>query len=213
MSENGLRQAGLAPIWVGRRLAVTPPHVDATIAPGLIPVRIDAGRAFGAGDHPTTQLCLRALERHSRPGDTVLDLGTGTGILAIAAAKLGAGSVLAVDTDPEAVRVARENSAANGVAGLVRVEQGSLAEARDGRWGPYEAQVVVANILAGVIVSFFDQGLGHAVAPGGLLIVSGFLQTQTPEVRARLAWCELQTLAQEKMGDWVCLIARSPTHA
>jgi ribosomal protein L11 methyltransferase len=192
---------------------VGPARLDAAMAPGLIPIRIDAGRAFGAGDHPTTQLCLRALERHLRPGDAVLDLGTGTGVLAIAAAKLGAGSVLAVDTDPEAVRVARENSAANGVAGLVRVEQGSLAEARSGRWGQSKAQVVVANILAGVIVSFFDHGLSHTVAPGGMLVVSGFLQTQTPEVRARLAWCGLQPLAQEKMGDWVCLIARSPTHA
>jgi ribosomal protein L11 methyltransferase len=158
---------------IGRRLLVAPFWPDPPLEPGLIAIRLDPGRAFGNGAHPTTQLCLAALERHLRPHAAVIDLGTGTGILAIAAAKLGARSILAVDTDPEAVRVARANVVANHVVDQVRVEAGSLAELRSGQWGTVEAPVVVANILAGIIVDLFAQGLAQIVSPGGLLILSG----------------------------------------
>jgi ribosomal protein L11 methyltransferase len=137
-----------------------------------------------------------------------LDLGTGTGILAIAAAKLGAGSILGLDTDPEAVQVARANIEANGVADQIRVEQGSVAELLAGQWGAVEAPVVVVNILAKIIVDLFAHGLAQAVTPGGLLILSGLLHTQTPEIRACLHWHKFQQLAQERKEEWVCIIAR-----
>ncbi len=187
---------------------VIPAQLDLDVEPPLIPLRIDPGSAFGTGRHPTTQLCLKAIERHLTPGAVVMDLGTGTGILAIAAAKLGASQVLAVDIDAEAVRVARQNVAANGVDEIVRVETGSLPQVQTGQWGGAQANLVVANILAHVIVASFEQGLAQAVAPQGLLVVSGILHPQTPEIRARLQWHGLTLMADEKMADWSCVIAQ-----
>jgi ribosomal protein L11 methyltransferase len=187
---------------------VMPAQLDLAVEPPLLPIRIDPGSAFGTGHHPTTQLCLMAIERHLAPGATVLDLGTGTGILAIAAARLGAGHVLAVDTDAEAVRVARQNLALNDVANIVRVETGSLPQVRSGQWDIAQADLVVANILAHVIVGFFEHGLVQSMAPGGLLIVSGFLRSQTPDIRARLQWHRLELVAEERMAEWSCLIVR-----
>lgn len=196
------------PMRVGRRFLLAPMEFNQPVEPGLIPIRLDPGRAFGRGDHPTTQLCLAALERHLPRNASVIDLGTGTGILSIAAARLGAGSILALDTEPEAVRVARANIVANDVAVQVRVEQGSLAELLSGQWGKAEASVVVVNILAQVIVNLFAGGLAQIVAPAGLLILSGVLQAQTPEIRACLRWHGLEQLAQEQQEGWVCLLAR-----
>lgn len=198
----------MQPLRVGRRWIVLPAQLDLAVEPPLLPIRIDAGSAFGTGHHPTTQLCLMALDRHLLPGADVLDLGTGTGILAIAAAKMKAGQVLAVDSDAEAVRVARQNAAYNDVASVVRVEAGSLPEVLSGQWHRTQAHLVVANILAHVIVSFFEQGLAQAVAPGGLLIVSGILHSQTPDIRARLPWHGMELIAQERLAQWSCLIAR-----
>jgi ribosomal protein L11 methyltransferase len=205
---NSSRERNLQPIRIGRRLVIVPAGLEAGIDPGVIPIRIDAGTAFGDGTHPTTALCLQALERHMVPGVSLFDLGTGTGILSIAAAKLGAGSILALDIDREAVSVARENIALNHVAERIRVEQGSLAQALTGEFGIAQAPLVVANILAGVIVDFFEQGLTRLLTPGGWLILSGILLTQTPQIRARLQWHGLKQLAQEQMGEWVCIIAR-----
>jgi ribosomal protein L11 methyltransferase len=205
--EQG-RKANFQPMRIGHRLMVAPAWLEVPLAPEVISIRLDPGAAFGTGAHPTTQLCLRVLERHLKPGTSIIDLGTGTGILAIAAAKLGAGPSLALDVDPEAVRVARENAALNGVTGTVRVEQGSLAEVLAGHWGRSQAPFVVANIFANVIVDFFEQGLTRAVTPGGWLVLSGILRAQTPEIRARLQWDGLEQLAQEQREDWVCLIAR-----
>ena len=207
LEERG-RRAEMQPMRVGRRWVVIPAQLEMAVEPSLLPIRIDAGTAFGTGQHPTTQLCLMAIERHLRPGATVLDLGTGTGILAIAAAKLGAARVLAVDIDAEAVRVARQNVALNGVASQVRVELGSLPEVVTGQWGVTQADLVVANILAHVIVAFFEQGLAQAMTPQGLLVISGILRSQTPEVRARLQWHGLELMAEERMAEWSCMIAR-----
>jgi ribosomal protein L11 methyltransferase len=195
-------------VRIGRRLIIVPTGIDPPLDPEVIPIRIDAGLAFGDGTHPTTLLCLQAIERHLVPGAILLDLGTGTGILSIAAAKLGAGSVLALDIDPEAVRVARENLALNQVSDKIRVEQGSLAEFLAGEFGIVQAPFVVANILAGVITEFFERGLTRALTPDGWLILSGVLLTQTPEIRACLRWHGLKQLAQEQIDDWVCIIAR-----
>ena len=189
-------------------MLIVPAEMEPPPDPNLITIQIDAGGAFGSGTHPTTQLCLQALERHLVPGASLLDLGTGTGILSIAAAKLGAGPILALDIDPEAVRVARKNVALNQVADKIRVEEGSLVQVLSGEFEFSQTPLVVANILAGVIADFFEQGLTRVLTPGGWLILSGVLLTQTPEIRARLQWHGLKQLAQEQLDDWVCIIAR-----
>jgi len=195
------------PLQLGKRLLIVPASHTAPLDPALIPIRINPGSAFGT-THPTTQLCLQAIERHLKPGAAMIDLGTGTGILSIAAAKLGAEKVLAVDIDAEAVRVARENIAANGVTDKVRVEEGSLENVLAADFGIAQAPVVVANILLNAIANFFEQGLTKAITPSGLLILSGILRTQAHEIRAQLQWHGLELLAQEQMEDWVCIMAR-----
>jgi len=198
------------PIRIGRRLMIIPAWLNPPLAPDDVPIRIDPGMAFGTGTHPTTQLCLAAIERHLKPGQPMLDLGTGSGILAIAAAKLGSGPILAVDIDEEAVRVARENIAANGVAAAIQVEPGSLAETLAGKFGLTSAPLVMANILARVLVMMLEQGLARTIAPGGLLVLSGILEGQAYEVIAALKQQGLELAAQEKIEDWVALIARRP---
>ena len=195
-------------VRIGRRLIVVPTGVDPPLDRDLVPIRIDGRRAFGDGTHPTTRLCLQAIERHLEPGARLLDLGTGTGILSIAAAKLGVGPILALDNDPEAVRAARENLALNRLGDAVRVEQGSLANILAGEFGFVQTPFVVANILAGVITNFFEEGLTRILTPGGWVILSGILLAQTPEIRTRLQWNGLKQLAQEQIDDWVCIIAR-----
>jgi ribosomal protein L11 methyltransferase len=173
---------------LGRRLMIIPAWLNPPLEPDDVAIRLDPGMAFGTGTHPTTQLCLLAIERYLPPAAPVLDLGTGSGILSIAAAKLGAGPILAVDIDDEAVRVAGENTAANGVAECIQVAQGSLAEVLAGQFGAQWRGVplVVANILARVIILLLGQGLADTVAPGGRLIVSGILDVQAAEAHAAL---------------------------
>lgn len=201
-----------APQPIGHRLLVIPATLHIDPAPDQILLRIDPGGAFGDGAHPTTQLCLAAIQRHlpkmGQAGRGMIDLGAGTGILSIAAAKLGAGPILAVDIDAEAVTVARANAALNQVGAHLRVEQGSLADVRTGRFGLTQAPLVVANILAHVLVDFFAQGLAETVTPGGLLLLSGILRTQGPDLRARLGWHGLTLVAEERQGEWLCVIAR-----
>jgi len=198
-------KANFQPIRVGHRLRIVPAWLNPQLEPDEVPIRLDPGLAFGTGTHPTTQLCLAAIERHLKPSEPVLDLGTGSGILAIAAAKLGSGPVWALDIDSDAVRAARENAVANGVADRVRVEQGSLAEVLK---ASYSAPLVVANILARVITHLLAEGLAQTITPGGRLIVSGILESQAYEVRAGLQTPGLKLLAQEQIEDWVALIAQ-----
>ena len=187
---------------VGRHIVIRPSWRDYAPAPGDVVIRLDPGMAFGTGLHPTTQMCLVALEELIQPGAAVLDLGTGSGILAIAAAKLGAGRVLAVDNDPVAVQTARGNVAVNGVQEIVSVVCGSLAEAS----GSYE--LAMANILARVIIEMVQEGLAARVRPGGRLIATGIIAEQEPEVVMALEQSGL-TLAQRlQRDDWVCLVAK-----
>lgn len=198
------------PVRVGRRLMIVPAWLDPELAPSDIAIRLDPGMAFGTGTHPSTQLCLLAIERHLTPGSHMLDLGTGSGILAIAAVRLGASSVLALDIAPEAVRVARENALANGVAEMVQVAKASLPEVLAGQFGPQwlSTPLVVANILASIIIAMLEQGLASTVALGGLLVLSGILDTQAYMVIAAIETAGLTLVAQERMEDWVALIAR-----
>ncbi len=191
-------KAYFKPMRVGRRLVVTPPWEDAGLAPGEIPLVIDPGMAFGTGSHPTTQLCLVALEECVRAGQSVADVGTGSGILAIAAAKLGAARVAASDIDPLAVRIARENGAVNGV---------SLGVSEALPVGAFD--VVVANILADVIIGMGSE-LWGLTRPGGTLIASGIIETRGDDVQRALEAYGFQARDVCPQGEWVALLLTRP---
>jgi len=189
-------------LQIGERIVIRPSWLEYAPRPGDVVIQLDPGMAFGTGLHPTTQLCLRALEHAPVSGATVLDVGTGTGVLAIAAAKLGARSILAVDKDPIAVQVAKDNVAENQVAGLVTLRHGELAAAR----GEYD--VVLVNILARVVLGMLDDGLVTHVRPGGLLIAAGLLEGQEEEISVAFEKEGLVQQDREQIKDWVGLVAR-----
>lgn len=192
--------ASLGPFAVGRRFVVVPgalpPHPG-----GREPIRIVPGAAFGTGEHPTTRLAIEALERRVVPGDRWLDVGTGTGILAIVAVRCGAGSVAACDTDPTAVEVARETLAANGLAGAVALRAGPASLfAGSGFDG------VVANLGARELCEEAAH-LAAALRPGGLLLATGFLETQRKGVERELAARGLRPARRSEAGDWALVEA------
>lgn len=194
------------PVRVGQRIHIIPAWLNPPLAPGDIDIRIEPGLAFGTGAHPTTQLSLAAIERYLEPGQRVLDMGCGSGILSIAAAKLGAARVDGFDTDVESIAIATENAAFNGVAGKVTNAAGSVAEARAG--GEYD--LVVANILASIINALLDDGLIDLVRPGGRLIISGVMTHQADDMRARLTQSGIQSLETTTQGDWVAISGVRP---
>ncbi len=188
---------------IGQRIVIKPQWQEYAPRPNDVVIELDPGMAFGTGLHPTTQMCLQALEEHLKPGTEVLDLGTGSGILAIAAAKLGAGAVLALDSDPLAVKAARSNVRANGVQDIVTVELGSLDRA-PGKFG-----FVLVNILAKVIIELSAQGLADRVRPSGLLVAAGIIEEQEAEVAAALKEHGLEIIERRQEKDWVTLVGKS----
>lgn len=184
------------PIRVGQHFVVTPPWETPELGEGDIPLVIDPGMAFGTGSHPTTQLCLTALEDYLQPESSVADIGTGSGILAIAALKLGASSVIANDIDPLAVKIASENIAANGVSAHTQQELPA---------GNYD--FVVANILADVIIGLAGQ-FAELVKPRGVLVVSGIIDTREADVKSRLEAAGFGLLEVRSDAEWVALILR-----
>jgi ribosomal protein L11 methyltransferase len=191
----------LAVMHVGRHIVIRPSWLEYVSAPEDVVVQLDPGMAFGTGLHPTTQMCLTALEELVCPKAEVLDMGTGSGILAIAAAKMGAGRVLALDNDPVAVKIARGNMMANDVQDAVSVLHGSLAQV------PGSYDLVVANILAKVIVDMMQQGLATRMRPGGKLVVAGIIVDQESEVVAAMERHGLALVGKQQREDWVCLVA------
>lgn len=191
------------PVSVSERMTITPiweeyrPSRDDEIV-----IEMDPGMAFGTGTHPTTILCLRALEKYVKQGDRIFDVGTGTGILSIAAAKLGASRVVAMDLDEVAVRSAQENVKINKVQHVVEVRQNNLL---DGMEGPVE--IVVANILAEVIIRFTDD-VARVLVDGGLYITSGIIGSREADVKASLTASGLEVVETVAIDDWVAIIAK-----
>ncbi len=194
-------KAHFHPIPIGERLVVAPSWSDYIPLPQQVVVELDPGMAFGTGAHPTTRLCLEALERGLHGGETVVDWGTGSGLLAVAAAKLGAARVLAGDVDPLAVSIARENCARNGVEGRVTVVEGESPGILNA-----QADVTVCNILAGVIIEL-AEALADVTRPGGRLIASGIIDTRAEEVKSRLSETGFDVVETRIEGEWVAMIA------
>jgi ribosomal protein L11 methyltransferase len=187
------------------RIVVRPPWLRGEVGAGEVPVEIDPGQAFGTGLHPTTRLALQGLERWADEGRltgaTLLDVGTGSGILLIAALRLGAAHGLAVDVDPHAVAAATGNLARNGLADRATVVAGSLPHPRGG------APLVVANLIAALQVELAPQ-IAAAVAPGGRLLASGIFEERAAEVVDAFAARGLATVGRWSDGEWLALEMR-----
>jgi len=187
------------PIRVSDRFVVKPTWRDYAAAADEIVLEIDPGMAFGTGMHPTTVLCIRALEAVVRPGMSVLDVGTGSGILALTAATLGASRIVGVDLDPIAAAIAHRNLRLNGVTGDSMMVAGRLVESIR-----MQADVVVANILTEVVLSL-SQTVGEVMAPAGVLICSGIVESKAPMVIRALADRGFQHIDQAMLEGWVCI--------
>ena len=190
------------PQRVGKNLVVKPTWETWDAAPDDLVIQIDPGMAFGTGLHGTTRLCLIGLESAVFSGAAVADVGTGSGILSVCAALLGAGRVEAVDNDPLAVRVARENVRVNGVEHLVQCAEASAPP-------PGEFDIVVANILADVILGMAGD-LFSAVKPGGLLIASGIIAPRADDVAKGLSAAGFRTGSVTEEGEWIAITSRRP---
>jgi ribosomal protein L11 methyltransferase len=190
-------------VHLGERFVIKPTWREYAAQPGEIVMELDPGMAFGTGLHPTTQMCLAALEKYAQPDMHTLDLGAGSGILAIGAALLGVKSIVGIDNDPLAVKVAAENAALNRVEQQIAVELGSLEEAARQTY-----DLIIVNILARVIIGMCEAGLGRVVRSGGLAIFAGLIDTQEYGVREALQTQGLTVIDRLQEKDWVCLIAR-----
>ncbi|HXW01355.1 MAG TPA: 50S ribosomal protein L11 methyltransferase [Anaerolineae bacterium] len=202
-------KAHFHPVRVGQHFVIKPSWREYTPTAGDVVIEIDPGLAFGSGLHPTTQLCLKILEELPLEGQTLFDVGTGSGILALAALKLGAASVRAVDVDDVAVRVARENFERNGYSLIsppplqregAEVAVGSATDAGERQW-----DIVVANILASTIIELLPD-LKAAMAPGGQLILSGIIAEQEADVMAAAMAQNLSLVERRLEEDWVALV-------
>ena len=194
------------PLSIGRRLLILPAWMQAETA-DRVTVRIEPGMAFGTGVHPTTRLSLQLLEAYVKAGDSLIDVGCGSAILAIAAAKLGANPVVAVDIDAQALENAHHNAQLNEVN--IEIGVGSVAELLAGQFSLKRADVVEANILAPVLVRLLGQGLAQLLAPGGVLILSGILAEQGDELKRALDQTGLKILEERWIEDWLGLAVAS----
>ena len=192
--RSRIRSTRVGHLWVGPPWE-TPPE-------GVVALTIEPKMAFGTGDHPTTSLCLAAVEAFcaAHPGGSVLDVGTGTGVLALMARKLGAGHVVGVDNDPMSVTLAGENAALNGIGGVQL--SGATLDAVDGRF-----DLVVANILANTLVELAPALVGHA---RGRLVLAGVLIHQEDEVREAFERAGAVSDGGGRSGDWIRLDFRVP---
>jgi ribosomal protein L11 methyltransferase len=206
VDEQNWAESWKAFFWpqkIGERIVVKPSWRDYASSPGENVIELDPGMAFGTGTHPTTALCVQLIERHLKPGDSFLDVGTGSGILLLAAAKLGAGRLCGGDRDEMAVRVAAENLRRNGVdVRRVCLAQGALAAPFRGRF-----DLVAANILTQVIVELLDD-VARLIKPGGIFICSGIIDPNRDLVAGKMRDVGFEILEIRQKEEWVALAGR-----
>ena len=210
VSRQGVQEQDWSECWkqyykpfrAGKRLVIKPSWEGWDAQPGDLIIELDPGMAFGTGTHETTAMCVEMIEKHYR-GGSVLDVGTGSGILAIAAARLGAKDVLGVDIDPMAVRVARENVEKNGLSGVIDIREGDLVAGLD----DVTCDFAVANILADVI-ALLAAPLRRRLKPGAIFVCSGILKEREDDVRRVLADNGYALFDRLQKGDWVALASR-----
>lgn len=190
------------PFRAGERIVVKPSWEPYEPFLEDLVIEMDPGMAFGTGTHETTYMCLQMLERYVRPGSACIDVGTGTGILAIAAAKLGAQDVLAIDLDEQAVVVAKENIRKNGMEQVVHAQAGDLLKDSIGK-----ADVIVANIIADVICALCGPAKSH-IRPGGAFICSGIIREREEDVLRALRQAGYAVDCRIARGEWICLSAK-----
>lgn len=196
------------PIPIGEKLLILPAWMQSEY-PDRIAIRIDPSMAFGTGSHPSTQLVLALIEKYIKPGDTVIDVGCGTGILSIATLLLGAKLALGVDIDPISVTQTIENAKANGVEDRIVSEKGSVAEVLAGGFALSTANLVLANILAPVITRLFDaDNMADLVEKGGIILLAGIMNDQAASVDAAARRHGLTPLDSITIGDWTGLAYR-----
>ena len=193
-------------LYIGNHLVIKPTWLDLDPKPDDIVIELDPGIAFGTGYHPTTDTCLQAMEQHITPGMNVLDLGTGSGILSIAAVKLGAASVTALDIDSQAVTAARRNFRRTGIIKQVKLGLGSVPNAIAGAG---EFDLAVANISARGVADRCPFIL-TALKPGALFIASGLLMTQKEEVASAAEPLGFTLVSEWPQEEWVTLLYRGP---
>jgi ribosomal protein L11 methyltransferase len=192
------------PVKISERFTIVPTWEEySPVNSDELIIELDPGMAFGTGTHPTTVMCIQALERTVKAGDNVIDVGTGSGVLSIAAAMLGAGQIRAFDLDEVAVRSARLNIKLNKVSEVVTVSQNNLLDGVE----ELSADVVVANILAEVILRFTED-VARVVKPDGYFIASGIIQPKKDQVKEALIQVGFEIEESILMEDWVALIAK-----
>jgi len=187
------------PFRLGKHIVIRPGWEAYEAQEGDKVVTIDPGMAFGTGTHETTGMCVSLVEEYVKPGMNVMDVGTGTGILAIAAAHMGAKPVLASDIDPMAVRVAKENIEINGFSDVIEAKVGNLLEVAEGK-----ADVVIANIIADVII-MIAADVREVVKPGGVFICSGIARERENEVIDAIVKAGYGKLDKRNQGEWTAI--------
>ncbi|ARD49548.1 ribosomal protein L11 methyltransferase [Sporosarcina sp. P37] len=191
------------PVKISKRFTIVPTWEEYTpVESDELIIELDPGMAFGTGTHPTTVLCLQALEKYLEPGQTIVDVGTGSGVLAIGAALLGAKHITALDLDEVAVRAAQENVTYNHADDRITVLKGNLLDSIE-----ETPDLIIANILADVIMSFSHDAY-ELVKPGGLFIASGIIGAKRDEVRNDFIEKGFDIVETVLMEDWVAIIAR-----
>ena len=187
---------------IGARTVIKPTWEEYEAKAGEIVVELDPGAAFGTGQHATTALCIKALEELVEPGMTVFDVGTGSGVLAIVAAKLGAKRVEAVDFDPVAVRIAEENVRQNGASGIVDTHRSDLLKSVEG-----EADLIIANIIADIVVRLLGEAHAY-LAAGGTMLLSGIIEDRLQDVTAAAAAHGFLIERVDEAKGWAAVIVK-----
>lgn len=191
------------PVQVGEHLVVCPSWEAYDRKPDEVVLTLNPGMAFGTGTHDTTRLCMELLEKYITPQDTVLDVGCGSGILAITAALLGANKIIGCDIDEVAVKVAGENAALNGVQNRIAFHQGDLTSQVEGSF-----QIICANIVADVIIRLSEDA-GRYLAKDGIFITSGIIDTREQDVLNALEQNGFQVIERRTSGGWVALACKA----